>query len=150
MPLPGLGSGETAWFVLGWFFVALWLCLAASLCLWVYRDARARGSDSPAGWAISVGVLAIPMLPWYLYRRRSLDGRRDADSTFDRLLSTWVLAGLATFVLGIPLSSPDPFRQLRYWSVALPVALPLAYVFVAMGGYAWFRRRLGRGRRETE
>lgn len=104
MQLLGLGDGGTAWFVLGRFFVALWLCLAASLCLWVYRDAR--GSDSPAGWAIGVGVLAIPMLPWYLYRRRSLDERHDAGSTFDRLLSTWVLAGLATFVLGIPPVAP--------------------------------------------
>lgn len=150
MPLPGLEGSESAWFVLGWFFVGLWLSLAASLSLWTYRDARSRGSDSPAGWAIGVGVLAVPMLPWYLYRRRSLDERQGADSTFDRLLRAWVTAILTTFIVGSVVSTPDPFRQLIYWGVALPVTLPLAYVFVARGGFAWIRRQLGRGGRGTE
>lgn len=146
----GLETSEMAWFVLGWFFLALWLGLVASLGLWVYRDARARGSDSPVGWAISVGFLVIPMLPWYLYRRRSLDGRHGADSTFDRLLRTWVTAGLTTFVVGSVVAPPDPFAHLIYWSAMLPVTLPLAYVFVSMGGFEWIRRWLGRGDRETK
>lgn len=103
----------------------------AALVAWVYRDARARGSPSPGGWALSVLSLPIPFLPWYLYRRsRSLDDRSSAVPTVDRLLATWGLGTIGAFAIGSVISPPDPFTQLFYTPFALVVTLPLVYFVV--------------------
>lgn len=136
MQLPWTIGEQTFWLLLALALGVLWVSLAASLIAWVYRDASARGSDSPAGWALAVFGLPIPFLPWYLYRRHtSLSARTRPATTVDRLLGTWVTASLASFVVGTVVSPPDPFSQIIYWGVALLVTLPIAYVLVYQGGY---------------
>lgn len=51
----------------------LGLFLAAALGVWVFVDARRRGVPRPGFWGVSTFLLAIVMLPAYLWTRRRTD-----------------------------------------------------------------------------
>ena len=38
--------------------------------VWVYRDARSRGMEGAAGWAVGVFLLFIVVFPLYFFKRR--------------------------------------------------------------------------------
>lgn len=131
MYLQSAVGGETLWLGATWLLGLFAVGAGAALVAWVYRDATARGSDSPIGWAVAVLILPIPFLPWYLYHRsRSLEDRSGATSTTDRLLATWGLATVGAFVIGAVVSPPDPATQILYTPLVLIATLPLVYFVV--------------------
>jgi len=123
---------------------ALWLSTTAALCWWLYRDASARGSRTPTGWALS-GAFVPLVLPYYLYKRRRgpvLSQRERSVDRLDRRLGTVVTAGLGAFLVGLIVTPPDPVLQFVVFPLLFLTLLPVAYVLVYRGGYRRLAARL--------
>lgn len=50
-------------------FAALWIVVTILLLVWVYKDAKSRGMDSPVLWLLVVAVLGVIGLIVYLLAR---------------------------------------------------------------------------------
>ncbi|WP_415382804.1 hypothetical protein [Halosimplex sp. TS25] len=101
----------------------------ATLVVWVYQDARARGSDHPAGSAVAVAVFP-PLLVAYVYYRSD---RSQPQSDRERLTLTALLALLSAMLAGSVFAPPDVFAQPRNTFGALLVTFPLFYLLVYRG-----------------
>ncbi|WP_435196811.1 hypothetical protein [Natronomonas sp. EA1] len=106
----------------------------AALAVWVYDDARHRGSDSPLLWAFA-GVFS-PLLVVYLllvavghFQPRSAPPERR-----ERLAGTLGFGVTAGFVLASVLSPPDPASQVLWLALSLTVTLPVAYLLTGRVG----------------
>lgn len=135
----------TTGLVLAAITLVFFLAVQVSLLAWVYRDARARGTDRPWHWTtLATPPLGVVGLPWYLYRRHGhLPDRIEPPARLDRLLATVVSAGLVAILLGPVLSPPDPFSQIVWLSVGFVALLPPAYVLVYRGAYRRLLRSVG-------
>lgn len=125
------------------------LTVQVSLMVWVYRDARARGSDRPGYWtALTIPPIGVLGFPRYLHHRhRRLGDRAKPPTRLGRLLATVASAGLAAMLLGTVLTPPDPYSQITWLSVGFLALLPPAYVLVYRGTYRQILRRLDAGTR---
>jgi hypothetical protein len=115
------------------------LSILLSIGLWVFRDARARGSDQPFLWAM-ISVLLFPPLGtlYYLYRRYRREGigcRAKPPTKYDRFLAMWVITGNVAYLGGAFSSPPDVFVAIIYTYIFLGILLPVMYLLVYRGGY---------------
>ena len=97
-----------------------------TLVVWVYQDARARGSDRPVLAAAGV-ALVPPALVVYVYHRPE---RTQFQSDAERLTLSVLLALLSAMMAGTVFSPPDVFAQPRNTFGALLFMLPLFYLIV--------------------
>lgn len=115
------------------------LSIMLSIGLWVFRDARARGSDQPFLWGIFSVLLFPPLGPLYYlyrrYRRASMSRRAEPPTKYDRFLAMWANAGTIAYLGGVSLSPPDIFAPIIYTYILLVVLLPIMYLLVYLGGY---------------
>lgn len=120
--------------------LGLWASVFLAVGLWVFRDARDRGTRRAAGLALASVVVPF-VLPYYLYRRSRSAGesRSDPPAPVDRGLATWGAAGLAAIAVGAVFAPPDPFSQAIYALGSLVPVLPVAYLLVYRG---WYRNLL--------
>jgi hypothetical protein len=114
------------------------LSIMLSIGLWVFRDARARGSDQPFLWAMVSVFFFPPLGPLYYlyrrYRRAGFDDRTEPPTKSDRFLAMWANASFIAYV-GAPIFSPIGVTALIYTYIWLGVLLPVMYLLVYRGGY---------------
>jgi len=99
-----------------------WLTLVG----WVYQDARARESDHPVWWAVTVAVVPLALIAYVSYRNERVAPQSDAE----RLTLAVLLALLSAMMAGTVFSPPDVFAQPRNTFGALLFLLPLFYLIV--------------------
>lgn len=123
--------------------VLYYVLMVVSLGLWVTRDARARGSKQPLTWGFA-SVFTPIGLPYYLYKRYRNAGldERETTTRVDRVLAMWASASLAAFLLGVILSPPDPFSQIRVTLIVFLVFLPGAYLLIYRGKYRMLQQSI--------
>jgi cell division protein FtsW (lipid II flippase) len=110
-----------------------------SLFYTVAADAKARGSDAWLSWGIT--AVFVPFGPGLYLLYRSQIGERTASLTDrERLAGTGSITFLVAFVSGAVLSPPDPFTQLLYTALSVPVGLLVGYLLVWRG--KWSPRRV--------
>lgn len=101
--------------------------------VWIFRDARARGSDQPLLWATN-SVVLHPFAPlYYLYRRHrgaGLNRRSKSPTKYDRFLSMWVTAAYLAHLGGLILSQPDIGVAVVNTYLYLVVLLPVMYLLI--------------------
>lgn len=119
-------------------YAAFMLSIALSIGLWVFRDARARGSDQPVMWALVSGGFIPFGLCYYFYsryRRKGLSQRGESPTTYDRLLAMWASAGFTVFAGQSVVLPPDIYLSIIGTYGLLVVLLPVMYLLVYCGTY---------------
>lgn len=110
-----------------------------SLFYTVATDAKARGSGAWISWGVT--AVFVPFGPALYLLYRSQIGERTASLTRrERLAGTGTVVFLIAFTGGAVLSPPDPFTQLWYAALSLPVGLLAGYLLVWRG--EWSLRRI--------
>lgn len=104
----------------------------------MYRDARARGSDSPSTWGGLCGWIPILLIVYLLYRPR-IGGRTEPAGRRERLAGSIGLGFLLSFLAGAVLSPPDPFSQLLWFAGSAPLGVLVGYLLVWRRGYSKLR-----------
>ncbi|WP_262179795.1 hypothetical protein [Haloarcula laminariae] len=104
---------------------------------WVFRDAAARGSDRAGPYGVAATLLPIPLVPLYLFVRRTWPERRHW-SRRDRAAGTAAAALLSAWAVATLLAPPDPGSQFS-WGAGAAVAVaavahPIAVRWVAVHG----------------
>ena len=130
---------------IGWILTIGWLLVA----VWVYLDARARGSYSSGIWAIASVFLHILALAYYLGHRSNIGGRPDPASKGERILGTFVPACWFTWPVIVCIALIDPSlyhlvnREPTYLAAVLVFTLLPSYWLVWLGGWKRIRIRVG-------
>lgn len=107
-------------------YIGLYLTFVTLVAYWVYKDARARGSNNEGLWAVAVMVFMFLILP-YLWLR---DEREKPLSKRERQDTVLVLSmGVALF--GSMMVSPlSPFIQLGYFMIIFLGVTPVVYIIM--------------------
>lgn len=117
-------------------YIAIFFSSIILTGVWIFRDARARGSDQPLLWATNSMVL-YPFVPlYYLYRRHrgaGLSRRSKSPPKYDQLLAMWVNAASLAHFGGLILSQPDVGVAVVTTYLFLVVLLPVMYILIYRG-----------------
>jgi hypothetical protein len=108
-----------------------------AVAVWVYDDARDRGSARPTLWGVATGTLPF-VLPAYLVLvgLGRLGPRVSPPATRERAAGTYGFGALLAFSVASTFAPPDPVTQLLSVAVALVPALAVAYVLTGRVGPA--------------
>ena len=119
-------------------YAGLGLSIPLSTGLWVFWDARARGSDQPYSWGIYL-VLFHPFAPLYYlykrYRRAGIDSRSEPPTKYNRFLAVWAPASFIAFAAGFLLVPWFVYIPVIYTYKLLAILIPIMHLLVYRSRY---------------
>ena len=95
--------------------------------IWVYIDAKSRGSSSAAFWSPFVFLITPLLLYYLLYYRRKIHRTRLRTRSEKATAITALAATLSTLSVMI-IVPPDPIVQIQRWCLSFIIAIPGSYL----------------------
>jgi hypothetical protein len=126
-----LQTGTNVALVAAGLVVVALVAAVGAVAYWVYRDADARGSDSPGWWALAVAFFA-PALLVYVFRRDAI-GERPPESGRERRVRVVGTSVLLAWLVVAVVSPPDPVTQMLAAGVVVPLAALAGYLYARRG-----------------